>query len=1050
MAKIVFECDAFRKAVKASFLLFAFLFASASLLDAQTFQVSGTVTSAAGGGEIGVSVFVKENNSIGTLTDDQGRYSLEIPDKNSVLVFSLLGFKEIEVPVSGRSVINVELQEDATALEEVVVVGYGTQRKEFVVGSVSQVTSKDIMKAPVTNVQNLLTGRLAGMTSIQTTGTPGGDGTTMLVRGYSTFNNASPLCIVDGVERPITYLNPNDIASVSVLKDAATAAIYGVRGANGVILVTTKSGTKGKAKISYDGSVTFDTNTAMPEMLDADEYIYWHNKARELDGQTPYWTEENLAAMAEMGILGDTDWLNMIYKDFGLTHQHNISVSGGTDKVRYFASLGLMSQDGILKNTSFDRYNFRANIDANLAKHLVFKINVGGNHSSRNWPGYSIASQSEFSPVTQAFYAVPVLTPTYNGRPLGYTNGTYTYTPLASLTESGYMRQKRYEFQGTTSLEYDFSGIKPLTGLKASVFVGFNYSNTLDNNLMSKFDLYKFDPRRLPSIVLEESVSLGISETNFNKSASYGWNMTVRPQITYDRLFGKNKVSFIGFFERYKSYSDTMTGFKTGYYADYPIDISTGLENLSPYVSGSYSYSGYASFAARLGYAYDEKYLVEATLRADASYKFAPENRWGYFPSVALGWVVSKEKFFENATSVIDFFKVRASVGQLGSDDTDPYLYMATFLTTAPSFSYIIGGQPQASFYTSGYVYDDLTWSRTNTYNVGFDMRLLKNKLSIEFDWFYKYTSRILESESGGSTYAPSLGGNNPVWLNSGRMDNRGFELTLRHDNWFDNGWSYSLTGILSWSRNRVLSRKISDDHPSYRAILGQPLGSLYGFNATGLFQTQEQIDNYPTAPSGWTELGALMYEDVNGDGKIESQNDYVKIGRSRTPEMTFSLNMDVAWKNLRLSALFQGVALCNYSLNGVYNNGNTDGTMYTRAFYGGGNTAKYLVEDSWTPDNTDASYPRLSANVNANNAWASSWWVRNGAYLRLKNLQLTYSLPSKIMQNSGISNVSVYLAGTNLFTISDFTYMDPENPGINNGYYPQQRTYSIGLNLTF
>lgn len=1048
MVKNLFRCKSTVRLQKALVFVVTLFFATSFWAGAQPVSVTGKVTSQ-GGAEIGVSVFVKDNNSIGALTDADGRYSIEVPGKNSILVFSMLGFKEVEVPVAGKSVINVVLEEDATALEEVVVVGYGTQRKEFVVGSVSQVTSKDIMKAPTTNVQNLLTGRLAGMTSVQSTGTPGGDQTTMLVRGYSTFNNSSPLCIVDGVERPLSYLNPNDIASVSVLKDAATAAIYGVRGANGVILVTTKSGSRGKAKISYDGSVSFETNTAMPEMLNAKDYVYWHNKARELDGQTPYWTEENLAKMDEAGILGDTDWLGLIYKNFGLTHQHNISVSGGNEKIRYYASIGVMDQDGILKNTGFTRYNFRANIDANIAKNLVFKINLGGNHSNRDWPGYSIANQSEFSPVTQAFYALPLLKPEIDGVPLGYTNGTYTYTPLAALTESGYNEQKRYEFQGTTSLEYSFDSVRPLKGLKLGVFVGYNYSNTLDRGFMSKFDIYQFDPRKLPAVGLTEGVSLGISENSFTKSASYGWSMTVRPQINYDRQFGKNNISFLGFFERYKRFSDTMSGFKTGYYTDYPIDISNGLENIAPFVSGSYSYAGSASFAARLGYAYDEKYLIEATLRADASYKFAPANRWGYFPSVALGWVISKENFFKNVNAV-DFFKLRASYGMLGSDDTNPFLYMSTFLTTSPNFSYVIGGNPQASYYTSGYVYEDLTWSRTNTYNVGFDLRMLKNKLTVEFDWFYKYTSRILESESGGTTYAPSLGGNNPVWLNSGRMDNRGFELTLRHDNWFSNGWSYSLTGILSWSRNRVLSRKISDDHPSYRQILGQPLGSIYGFNATGLFQTQEQIDNYPTAPSGWTELGALMYEDINGDGKIEKQHDYVKIGRSRIPEMIFSLNMEVAWKGLSLSALWQGVTLCNYQLNGTYGNGNTDSTMYTRAFYGNGNAPYYLVENSWTPENTDAAYPRLSANVNANNAWTSSWWVKDGSYLRLKNLQLTYKIPSKVLSKSGIDNISVYLAGTNLVTFSAFKYIDPENPGINNGYYPQQRTYSIGLNLTF
>lgn len=747
-----------------------------------------------------------------------------------------------------------------------------------------------------------------------------------------------------------------------------------------------------------------------------------------------------------MGILGDTDWLSKIYKKFGLTHQHNISVSGGTDKVKYYSSVGLMNQDGILRNTDFKRYNMRGNVDAKITRNLTFAINMSVAHTERNWPGLSISPQSEFSPVTQAFYALPLLKETYEGKPLGYTNGSYTYTPLAALEDAGYQNQRTWTFDSTARLEYDFGSIKALQGLKASIFMGYNVGSTLDYNYLRKYSLYKFDPR---SFTVTETIAQGIPESNFNKSNSLGWSMTIRPQINYEREFGKHSVSALFFFERRKSYDDTMTGYKTGYYADFPIDLSMGLVNQSPYTTGSHSYTGSAGFAGRISYAYDKKYLLEVTMRADGSYKFAPKNRWGYFPSVAVGWVMSEEAFFKRALPKIEYFKLRASYGVLGSDDTSPYLYMQSFFSTAPGFTCVIGGQPQSAYYTGGYIHDNLTWSRTHTYNFGMELRAFQGKLGIEFDWFYKLTSRILESDSGG-TYAPSLGGNNPAWLNSGRVDNRGFELTLRHANSFRNGWSYALTGNLSWARNRVLSRRIADNHPSYRAILGEPLGSIYGFQALGLFQTQEQVDNYPTAPSGWAGLGEIMYKDIDGDGKIDRDHDYVKIGRSTTPEMSFSLNMDVAWKNISLSVLWQGVALCDYQLSGLYGNGHTDNTMYTRPFYGDGNAAYYLVENSWRPDHTNAEYPRLHAITNSNNANASTWWIRNGAYLRLKDVRLSYALPKKLLSKIGIERTSIYVAGTNLLTFSAFKYIDPENPGINNGYYPQQRTYSIGLNLTF
>ena len=1027
------------------FLLTAFLCASIFSAEAQSFSVSGTVTNPGGGTEIGVVVFVKGNQSDGAMTDDQGRYSIEVPDKNSTLVFSLLGYRTVEVPVAGRAVVNVQLEEEMTVLDEVLVVGYGTQKRQFVVGSVSQVGTKELLKAPQANVQNMLAGKLAGLTTVQKTGTPGDDSAQLLVRGTSTFNNSSPLILVDGVERQMNYLNPNDIASISILKDAATAAIYGVKAANGVVLITTKTGTEGKSTISYDGSVSFDRNTVLPEMLNAEDYIYWHNKAMEMDGATPYWTEDVLARLDGMGILGDTDWVSKIYDKYGFTHQHNVSASGGSEKFRYFASLGYMNQDGILKNTAFERYNFRANIDARLADGLRFSMNVSGAHSARDWPGLGITAQYEFNPIQRAFYALPIFKETYNGLPLGYKPASYTFTPVAMLN-SGYQQQKRWMAEIRSTLEYDFaSAAKVLEGLKASVFFAYNYGQTMDHMLLESFQQYSYSPTTQQ---LTETTSEGISETGFNKSQSLGWDYMIRPQISYEREFaGKHNVSALLLFESRKTYEDTMTGFKRQYFSDYPVDISLGFQDQSPYVTGSHKYTGMASFAGRFGYAYDRKYIVEATFRADGSYKFAPKNRWGFFPSVALGWVMSEEPFFKDNVRWVDYFKLRASAGILGSDDTDPYLYLQTYSTA--SNSYVTGGEAQQVFYSNGYIYDNLTWSRTNTYNVGLEMRAFRNRLSLEFDWFYKYTSRILENESNNSTYAPSLGGNNPIWVNSGRMDNRGFELTVGWTDAFANGWSYGLTGMLSWSRNRVLSRKIADDHPSYRAVLGQPLNQLYGFEAEGLFQTEEEVADYATAPSGYVDLGCIKYKDINGDGIISEQYDYVKIGRSSVPEMVFSLNMEVGWKNLMLSALWQGAALCNYSLTGVYDNGNCDNTMYSRPFYGNGNAPYYLVENSWTPENTDARYPRLSAGANGMNAWSSSWWVVDGSYLRLKNLQLSYTIPSRLLGDK-LERIMVYVAGTNLLTFTEFKYLDPENPGLNNGYYPQQSTYSIGLNLTF
>ncbi len=1010
----------------------------------KTVRMGGRVTDNTGLPVVGAVVLVSGTTQ-GTMTDEDGNWSMSVPEKGVSVEITCMGYATEYLSPSKNTSIQTVLHDDNQFLEDAVVIGYGVQKKEMLIGSVSQVTSKDLMKAPTTNVSSLLAGRLSGVTTIQTSGTPGGDSATLLVRGVSTFNSSTPLVIIDGVEGLINYLNPNDIASVTVLKDASTAAIYGVRGANGVILVTTKSGGEGETKISYDGSATFTNNTAMPEFCNAEQYIYYHNLARTMDGYDPLWTDSTIAWMKEKGIYAETDWQKEIYNNFGFQHQHNISATGGTKRLHHYTSIGFMDQEGILKNTDYNRINIRSNIEAKLADGLSLTLNMAGYTTEQNLPGYSIAPVAEFSPITAAYYALPILATTYEGLSLAYNHGTYYRTPLSGLTDSGYQRTRRYNFDGQAKLEYDFSNNPVLKGLKAQLFGAYNFTFTQNSNFMHSYEVYRFT---VETLTIDKKVSQGISENSYSKSASFGYNYTLRPQIDYSRTFGLHSISATVLGEASSSYSDTMTSYKRGYFTEFPVDLSLGMTQGSANPSGSHAWgTSLLSFASRLDYSYDGKYLVGATLRADGSSKFAPGNRWGYFPSVAFGWVTSKEDFFAPLIGTVDFFKLKASYGVLGSDDTSKDLYYQTY--SAVENTIMVGGSAKASFYSKGYVHDDLTWSRTHVWNAGVESKLFGNKLSIDADVFYKYTSRILEYDSTG-VYSPSLGGYYPTWMNSGRVDNRGFDLTVRHDNWFSNGISYNITGILSWSRNRVLSKRTSDNHPSYRAVIGEPIGSLYGFHALGLFQTDEEALSWPTPPSGYSEAGSIKYQDVNGDGALTSGSDYVKIGRSQIPEMTFSLNAEVSYKGWTASMLFQGATLCNYMLAGAYNN-TTDNTIFTRAFYGGGNSILYLVEDAWRPDHTSGKYPRLASKTNASNAWASDFWMRDGSYLRLKNAQISYTIPASVLKRyTSLSRVMVYVAGTNLLTFSAFKYLDPENPGIANGYYPQQRTVSLGMNITF
>jgi TonB-linked SusC/RagA family outer membrane protein len=1027
--------------------------------------ITGTVVDAKGEAITGATVVVK-GTTVAALSDAVGRFTIQA-SADAVLVVSFLGFQSQEIPVGNRTDLNIVLTEDAKVLEEVVVVGYGTQKRAHLTGAVSQISSKELVAAPMQNVSNMLTGKIPGLTSLQKSGKPGADGATLYIRGLNSFGGGNdPMFVVDGVSGTLVdYINPNDIETISVLKDAS-AAIYGVQGANGVILITTKSGGEGPAKIAYDGSYSIIQNTAMPEFLDAKDYMYYHNKARVMDGLTPVWTadiQNRVLANDPNSIWGETDWLDKVF-NLGKTQQHNISASGGTQRTKYYASLGIMDQEGTVINTGYTRYNMRANLDILVAKNLRFHANLAGQRADRSYPGYNIDNQAEFNPIRQAINTVPIIKSEYKGMPTAWKGTTYYNNGYAAATESGYIRQTTWRMDSNFKLEYDFSGLTDiLKGLKASMFASYNYSNTTDENYLRYYEMYGVN------LNLDETTGHGggiLEGGSFSKSASWGDRWTLRPQIDYTREFGKHYVGALLFYEAYKNYSNTMTGSKLGYYSDDPVDLSLGSTFPDTPVSGSYSYSGSASYAGRLNYVYDRKYLVEMAFRYDGTYVFAPENRWGFFPSASAGWVISEEEFFANAVPFVNYLKLRASYGQSGNAPakvagTDvPYLYNSLFALSVNSM--VLGDAPISQFYTENpYIYRNLTWATTDSYNIGIEASLWDKKLGIELDVFYKLTYDIMETQGGN--YPPSLSGYFPSIQNSGKADNRGFEITLKHENRINSDWSYALSGNFSFARNRVLKRALTDNYPNYRAQLGESMNAKYGFIALGLFQSQEEIDGYPQAPSGQLRPGDIKYMDINGDGIINSSNpgdgtdltnalDFVKIGYGEVPEINFSLNMSVTWKDFYATLLWQGVTHCDYELSGVYSVKPyyPAATNYTSAFADNANSPRYRIENAWTPENPNASYPRLSTVSNGNNAWPSSWWVVNGEYLRLKNAHIGYNVPERYLQKTPFSRINIYLAGTNLLTFSHFKYIDPESPSISNGYYPQQQTFSLGINVTF
>lgn len=1039
--------------MRALLLLVVCAFMGLSGAYAQSVRVTGKVTDVHGS-IVGATVIVKGNPTIGASTDINGDYQIMVPSKESSLIFSFVGYKPQTVMVGDRTIIDVVLKEDLTEMEEVVVVGYGTQKKKFVLGAVSQVGNEELTRAPMSNISNMMTGKLPGVTARQSSGMPGNDGANILIRGTNTFAGASPLILVDGVERMLDMVNPADIENISILKDGATSAVYGMKAMNGVILITTKQGATGATRITYNGSVTFSKNTAFPKFLDGPDYLHWYNKARILDNQAPAFDAEIQTKVLNgdpNGVYANTDWFDLLFKNYGLNHQHNISATGGTDKVKYYASIGLMDQNGIVKNVDYKRYNIRSNVDAILAKGLSFTLGLGGFYEDRNWPGLSFSKQAYMNPITQAIYAIPIIAPTYQGKPMAWSeNGDVMYNPVAAVENSGFQRMQRWSFEGSGKLQYDFSTIKPLRGLKFSMFMAYDFSNTWSSNFLADYKMmvYNKATRRI-----DESRASGVGDGSFDKSSSNWDRLQLRPTLEYGRTFGKHSVNILALYEQMESHGSTMTGRKQGYYFNYPVDISIGQrfpDDATGPVTGSFTHAARKSYVARLNYAFDQKYLLEVAARWDGDVAFGPDNRWGTFPSVSLGWIMSEENFFQRALPMIEMFKLRGSFARLGLNDLggNDFLWMSAYQSTNKP-AYVFGGTAYNALFTTNSIVSDLSWATSNSYNIGFELSAWNGMLGVEFDYFYKYVNGI--QEATGATYPSSLGGNYPTREGTGRLDNRGCEIVLRHRNHIGKDWRYAVTGHFSYAKNRILSRIQSAGTSAGTNVIGRSVGQIYGYKAIGLFQTQEQLDNAPLPPSGYMRLGDIMYEDLNGDGRIDSR-DKTCIGYGTTPRMNFALDLNVSWKNISLSALFQGAAQVDYQLSATYNTGTTDATAFTRPFYENGNAPYYLVENSWTPENRNAKYPRLSTAVNGNNAWPSTWWVVNGNYLRLKNLQLAYSLPKSVLDrwNAGISGVDLYLAGTNLLTFTSFKYADPEMPSVNNGYYPQQKTYSIGLNVTF
>ncbi|MCX6221527.1 MAG: TonB-dependent receptor [Bacteroidia bacterium] len=1011
-----------------------------SSLSQQQKSVSGKVTDSSGGALPGVTVVVRGTTN-GTITNANGNYSLSNIQGNTTLIFSFIGMKTQEVSVGNKNAINVTLAEETVGIEEVVAVGYGTQKKASLTGSVVEVKNENIINTPVANITNTLSGRLPGIFAVQRSGEPGQDAADISIRG---FGNA--LIIVDGIERSSIQFNqiePNAIESISVLKDAS-ASIYGARAGNGVILVTTKRGKTGKPVINFNVSNAYQSTTRLPDFINSGEFAVSFNDALRAVGAPAYFSDYQVKAYraivgesvdftaaersqyeAEKPYLANTDWIGTVFKPVAPMQQYNLNSTGGNDKIKYFLSLGYLDQKSVLRSgdDNFKKYTIQSNIDAQISKDLSVGFDLSARLSKTEYPGYPISW---------------IWNSTINDIPTTPLNKDPRYpTGLGQATAeadaSGYRKNDTKELSGSFSMNYSVPFVK---GLSAKARVDYSTTTGFDKSFLKAYQVYTYDTKN--DIYTPRGGESG-GTTRLSQNYSESRNLLSKIMLEYENVFGRHAVKALAVGE-YTDFSNIFfSAFRTNYLSNAIDQLFAGSSN-GMLNNGGETADGRISYASRINYAYSNKYLLETTLRYDASPRFAPDQRWGLFPSVLVGWRLSEESFMKNKLKFINNLKLRLSYGQSGVDNIASYNYLS-------GFSYAGGFVDNAAFQlglqTKGLANLIATWEKHTTYNAGIDFDLWNSKIYGGFDVFYKERSGILAKRltSLPSTFGATLPSEN---LNS--MNYRGFELQLGHTGKIGE-LKYRIDGNIAWNR----AKNVHIEEPDFSTAdkytrlryqqSGQWTNQYYGLDAVGLFQSQAEIDAWPVIQDNnlnkTLRPGDIKYLDFDGDKKI-TQTDYHVIGRGNTPELNYGLNINGNFKGFDLSMLWYGAS--NYSTLMPYMSpyGPIPSTIFKAQL------------DYWTPQNTGASLPRIGNGGFTNDKFPSTFWLVNIYYVRLKNVQLGYSLPPRLFKNIGVSNCRVYLSAVNWLTITNFKDFDPETVSSGTyGFFPQQKTLGFGANIT-
>jgi len=993
----------------------------------QAVPVKGTVTDDKGQPIPGATVLVK-GTSNGTSTGPDGSWSLQVPDENAILEFSFIGYAKQEVKVGARTSFSIKLLPDVTAMNEVVVVAYGTQKKINVTGAIAAVDGKDLSWKPVGQVSAALQGVASGVTVTTNSGQPGVDQGTVRIRGIGTLNSTDPLVLVDGVQMNMNDVDANDIASISVLKDAASSAIYGVRAANGVILITTKRGASGKAKVTYSNYFAWQRPARLAKYVGAKDFMNLANLSAANSGSSAPYTAAQIAAYDNPNrdnfTNPDNYWLDDILTGSGFQQEHSLGVSGGREDVKYRFSANYFDQKGLISNMDFNRITLRLNTDINVTKNLTFNADIAARIGDRQEP------QGASGSAWYQFGQAAIINPLYSTK---YADGTWPIirggqNPIRLQDEGGLYQYKSNLFTGNFKASYNV-----VKGLKLSGLASINYRSDY-NSMHEKALTYFKDPGT-------NQDPLVFGQNSIKKEYQGYWFRNFQGLAEYTHSFGKHNFTLLAGASRLTETTDDLSGYRVGLPNGSLEQIDAGAQNGQNATGSANAYS-LVSFFGRLNYSFNDKYLFEANLRRDGSSRFSDGQKWGVFPSFSAGWRLSSENFMQDVT-FINNLKLRGSWGELGNDvilnrdkQTTNYPYQSVYYYN----SYPFGGVLNPTAGIQVYPNSGLTWETTVMSDFGVDGTIFKN-IDFTFDYYVKNTKDILLF----LPIAPSVG-LDPAAQNAGKVRNKGWEFSVNYRGKIGT-FNYNVGGNISDVRNKVIDIKntdaISRDNNSIYTglIAGQPIGSFYGYQVEGIFQSAQQVASHATQPFPTTGAGDLIYKDQNNDkqvkeGLLEKGGDMVYLG-SPIPRYTYGINLGADYKHFDLSMFLQGVAKVDiHTLPIERAPTSTDGNF----------REEHL--NSWTPANTGADFPRLVNTLQ--NYQSSSYWVKSGAYLRLKSIQLGYTLPDHIMRRTGFDRCRLYVSGQNLLTFSSLPNdIDPESPN-DSRYYPQVKTFTFGLNVQF